>query len=385
MRFTYSLLFAFISFTLLAQVPKYGNDTLLDVACWNVEWFGNTSDGPTNEALQYTNVKSVLTNTDIDVWGLCEISDNTTWMNLLNDLTAYDGVIATYSQTQKTALLFKKSMFDLLSWQMVLNQSQYSYDFASRPPLEVVLVTKGVPDIDTFYFYIIHLKAFGDQESYNRRKNASGHLKTFLDASRRSQKVMVIGDWNDDVIRSTWTGTTESPFLNFVNDSINYSFISKRLSEMGKKSYASTNGIMIDHIMMNKQNFPYYVSNSSRVLDSLPFYISGFSNNTSDHYPVMGYFNYKRYPLHPPVGISDVLSKGTEIFVYPQPANDWLSVHTPARITNVEIVTMQGVSVFSGELINERIDVSALTNGLYLLKLSSENGLQSIHRIIIQR
>lgn len=189
MRVLFLLLFFVCLKGINAQVPKLGNDTLLDIACWNTEWLGNTSNGPSDEQLQYDNVKLVMNNTDIDVWGLCEVSDNTTYTNLVNQLPRYQAVISTFSQTQKTALFYRSSMFDIISTQQVLTESQYSYDFAGRTPLEVVLKTKNTAVVDTIYFYVVHLKAISELESYNRRKNAAAHLKTFLDVNRAGKKL----------------------------------------------------------------------------------------------------------------------------------------------------------------------------------------------------
>ena len=72
--------------TIHAQVTKVGSDTLYDVACWNVEWFGDAAEGPTNEVAQYDNIKTVITNSEVDIWGLCEVSNPTTFYNLLNEL-----------------------------------------------------------------------------------------------------------------------------------------------------------------------------------------------------------------------------------------------------------------------------------------------------------
>ena len=33
----------------LSQVPKIGTDSTLDVATWNIEWFGDSLNGPSNE------------------------------------------------------------------------------------------------------------------------------------------------------------------------------------------------------------------------------------------------------------------------------------------------------------------------------------------------
>lgn len=288
--YSYLLLALLCCKTIYAQVPKVGVDTLMDIACWNVEWLGNTSNGPSDEALQFANVKQVLVNTDIDVWGLCEVSDNTAYVSLMGQLPQYGSVISSFSQTQKTALFYKSAMFQYLASGPVLNQSQYDYDFAGRPPLEVLLKLKQTGD--TIYFYVVHLKAISEQASYDRRKNASGHMKSFLDANRAGKKVMVLGDWNDDLDMATFGGLP-SPFQNFLTDTGNYFFTTKQLSDAGKKSYAFINGSMIDHHLISKSMKAMYKSNSSLVLDNMSSYINNFSNNTSDHYPVVSFFQIK--------------------------------------------------------------------------------------------
>ena len=83
-------------FAAVSQVPQYGSDTLLDVGCWNLEWFGSTEYGPTNEQLQFNNIKQVVNNTDIDLWGFTEMSNYLAYQQLLTDLPQYKGVLATY-------------------------------------------------------------------------------------------------------------------------------------------------------------------------------------------------------------------------------------------------------------------------------------------------
>ena len=37
-------------------VPTIGSDNELEVATWNIEWFGNTRSGPSNETKQFNNI-----------------------------------------------------------------------------------------------------------------------------------------------------------------------------------------------------------------------------------------------------------------------------------------------------------------------------------------
>lgn len=364
--------------------PKFGNDTLLDIGCWNIEWFGDATpgNGPDDEATQFNNVKAVLANADVDVWSLEEVSSPSAWNNLLAALPDYAGEISSFSQTQKTALIWKKDKFDFVFSQSVLTGSQYDYDFAGRPPLEILLKTKNTPVIDTIYFYVLHLKAYADQTSYGRRKNAAGYLKTFLDQNRPDKKFVVLGDWNDELNGSTVSGNV-SPFLNFQNDTAEYFYICKQLSDQGKKSYANSSGRMIDHIMISTWMKEFYVPGSSQVLDILPNYISGYSRNTSDHYPVMGFFNMKRdTPSH--VGIAGV-HEAVRFDLFPNPVQSTLHVQSPVSITQVSITDLSGnvILTIEGQTKREatiQLD-EAFVNGIYFMQIVTSEGLA--HRMFV--
>jgi hypothetical protein len=383
------LLFWLTSQTVSAQIPKFGNDTLIDVGCWNIEWFGSTTNGPSNEELQFSNVLNVLRRTDIDVWGFQEISSNAVFARLIDSIPSYDYVIATFSQTQRTALMWKKDMFDFISFQHILNTSQFNNDFANRPPLEIVLRTKNVPVIDTFYFYVLHLKAISDAESYTRRKNSSAHMKTFFDANRRNQKIFVIGDWNDDLIFPTWSGSNESPFKNFVDDSLNYYFPSIELTRAGKVSYGRGTGrAMIDHHMINKNLFPYYVENSAKVLDTLTRLVTNFVSTTSDHFPVLSYYNFNRdTTTTPPVSLKDWAQVGYVFQIWPNPNAGSFFIQAPLNGLTLSIYNLAGKQMYQQYLLEsgiQQIIVDELLNkGLYLIKLTDTQGHSITRKMVV--
>jgi endonuclease/exonuclease/phosphatase family metal-dependent hydrolase len=382
-----------------AQVTKVGNDTLIDVAGWNVEWFGDASEGPSNEPLQYTNVKSVIQNTDIDVWGLAEVSNTSTFLNLVADLTAYDGVNSDFSQTQKMALLWKKNKFTKLSSGNVLTGNTYSYAFASRPPLEVVLKTTDSLSTDTIYFYVVHLKAnaSGDnQPNYDRRKNAVGFLRTFLETDRKGKKCIVLGDWNDDVDQSVVKVSQvylETPFIDFVKDSANYLFATMPLSKAGLTSYPNFNPPnMIDHQLMSKPlKDSFFVTGSGFIMSQTASQISGYTNNTSDHYPVLARYNFNRITTSHEdtthqdtthVGLSHVLP--LHVYIYPNPANHTINIVVNENITNAYLMDMRGRSIDVKIINNQTLNVSEVPAGLYILSVRTEQGKQAISRILIK-
>jgi endonuclease/exonuclease/phosphatase family metal-dependent hydrolase len=385
-----------------AQVTKVGNDTLYDVACWNVEWFGDAAEGPSNELTQYNNVKLIITNTEVDVWGLCEVSDPTTFYNLLNELPSYQGVLSTYNQTQKTALIFNRDLFELMSSNLITDQTNpdfYNAFASGRYPFEVVLRTKMYP-FDSVYFYVVHLKAnsgSADQASYNRRSNASLYLQQFLNTQRANKKIVVLGDFNDDVDQSVVrinSSYLASPFQNFINDSNRYFFPSKQLSLAGETTYPNYKPInMIDHILTSRAlSDSFYVNQSAVVLKQLSAQISSYLSNTSDHYPVLTRFNLKRYPKATPIdtsqkdtipntGVDELVRVGFNI--YPNPTQGFLTIDAELDIQTIALFNHMGELIYTAQPTkNARVIVlpEHVKNGMYLLLIQTPLG--EVHKRI---
>ena len=367
--------------------PKLGNDTLLDVASWNVEWFGDVTNGPSDEATQYTNVKALLEKTDLDVIGLQEISNPTTYNTLSVALAAkYDTYISGFSQTQKMCIYWKKSMFNLIQSQtfnIPLNSSE-NFAFASRPPLQVCLQTVGGTKTDTLYFLVLHMKAFADQASYDRRVSASVALKSYVELALAGKKFLVMGDWNDDLDQSTFN-SLETPFKNFLT--AKYTFPSKELTDAGKSSYAF-NVNMIDHQLISKTLDSFYYKGSAKVLDDAANYCTGFSNNTSDHFPIYSFYNWKKLTTRIiPAGIDNV-AKEIAVNVYPNPVNTDVQVDCDKQILVLDLFDELGrllptEQVFSNNNKSLQISLNHLKNGVYYLQVLSSEGM-AVKKLIKQ-
>ena len=80
MKFTGLILTCFLffisCFNCQGQIPKIGDSLKLEIANWNIEWFGKTGYGPNDEELQQANVLDVVQKADLDIWAFCEVSDN---------------------------------------------------------------------------------------------------------------------------------------------------------------------------------------------------------------------------------------------------------------------------------------------------------------------
>jgi len=295
-------------------VPPRGEPGVLDVGEWNLEFFGNTSHGPTNEALQLSNVRDVILGADLDLWALEEVVSRTQFESLVAQLPGYDGFLANdprvtsgsqfYSTNeQKVGVLFKSSIITVHSAKLIV--TNHNFDFGGRPPLELaVTATIGGNSLD-FTFIIMHAKALGDTDSYNRRVAASTALKAFLDSAHPNDRLLLAGDINDDLDVSI-SGGKVSPYQNFIDDPAAYTFPTKALTDAHKKT--TVNGSQpIDHHMVSNELLPFHIAGSADVyrVDS---FVPSYGSTTSDHFPTLTKYTLGGAPPASHVLINEILA-----------------------------------------------------------------------------
>jgi len=282
-------------------VPGKGTETTLDIASWNIEWFGDTSNGPTNEALQLQNARDVIAGADMDIWGVAEIVSLAQWNNLKAQLPGYAGFIAKepnvvngaafYSDfnnaEQNVGILYKTSIATVTDARVILTAN--NNDFAGRPPMQVTLRVTLNGATEDIVVIVLHAKCCSDSDSWTRRRNAANALKSYLDTNFPTQKVWVIGDFNDDLDTSITPGSA-SPYANFVNDTARYRFPTKALSDAGIASTVSFPDTIDHHLNSNEANATY-VAGSVEVF-RVDSFIPNYGSTTSDHFPVLSRYTF---------------------------------------------------------------------------------------------
>ena len=217
---TYQLLPRFTEDMGVEEVSYPGDeiskDQTLDVVTWNVEWFGDAGNGPDDDDLQLRNVITVVETIDADIYALQEISSPNRFNALVDSLEDYGGFLANFSQTQETAFLFKRSSIDSLSGVTLSSGDGFTQsNWANgRYPLMFRFIADINNEQQEIYAFNIHAKAFGDQSSYNQRVAASVELKEYLDRNRASDNVLMLGDYNDEIVNFTFNDNP-SPYKNF--------------------------------------------------------------------------------------------------------------------------------------------------------------------------
>jgi endonuclease/exonuclease/phosphatase family metal-dependent hydrolase len=277
-------------------VPAKGTATTFDIGSWNLEWFGDASNGPSNEPLQLSMVHDVIAGADMDVWGVAEVVSEAQFSTLVGQLPGYAGLLANdpsvvngpafYSDfnnaEQKVGLLYKTAIATVQDARVILTGNDS--DFAGRPPLQVTLhVTLNGASQDVVVI-VLHAKCCSDTTSWQRRSSAAVALKSYLDTSLPAQRVLVIGDFNDDLDVSITAGKP-SPYQALVTDSARYLFPTKALTDA---HIATTTGFAdaIDHHLNSNEQNASYVAGSVEAY-RVDQFISNYATTTSDHYPVL--------------------------------------------------------------------------------------------------
>ncbi|WP_394839479.1 lamin tail domain-containing protein [Pendulispora rubella] len=277
----------------LVNIPTRGNEASLDIASWNIEWFGHTSSGPANEVLQLNNARDIIKGTDFDMWGVAEIVAHAQFEELKSQLPGYSGFLADEDSVangssyygaseQKVGFIYKSSVLQLKSARVILTANESS--FGGRPPLEATFEVTLNGNTADLVAIVLHAKAGADRNSYDRRLAGSHALKSYLDGTYPTQRVVVLGDFNDDVDTSITSGST-SPYVNFVGDTERYDFPTKALSD---SNTSTTTGFSdaIDHHLYTNELRAQYLAGSAQVY-RVDQYVTNYANTTSDHYPVL--------------------------------------------------------------------------------------------------
>jgi hypothetical protein len=361
----------------------------LDIATYNLEFFGtdvkNTSGvefGPIDDALQISNVTSVMQTISADIYGLEEVADDNAFNTLVSNLPGYNGILSnrwSYSfdppdpnfPPQKVGFVYNTSTVQLVNSRVMFaklyddvragntsllpgypatgGNTPANFWSSGRLPFMVTFdvtlngATKRIRVID------IHAKSGSAQADYDRRKYDVKVLHDSLVANYANDKIILLGDFNDDVDVSIGAPTNpESTYKVFVDNTANFNTLTYAISQAGAFSFPSSNSFL-DHIITSNELTNSYVANSITVEDARA-YIPNYVNTTSDHLPVSA-----RFTIIPPptVNLSVSANAGTE-----------------ASTTVITVTAISSAPVEGDQTINVNVTGSGITTDDYLLSNS---------------
>jgi hypothetical protein len=293
----------------------------LEIVNWNLEWFGSTVFGPTDDNLQEANIKTVTQNIAADLYAVVEVVSEPRLQDVVNNLNTvygagtYNYVICNYgshvntfetppptgtlADAQKEAFIYKTSIFSNITTTALLSQGvntaadisnpDYNYWASGRFPYmmtaDVTLggITKNI------HFVLIHAKAntAPTVPSYDRRKSGADDLHNYLNTTFPNDNIILLGDFNDDLDSTITDGIVPkiTSYSAFTGDNAHFTSPTLPLSLAGKPSTVKYSD-MIDHVYLSNEIAPYYLSNTATVLTDQAAAIPSYGTTTSDHYPV---------------------------------------------------------------------------------------------------
>ncbi len=351
-------------------VTRIGSVATMDIGSWNIKQFQNADP-------QMGNVVATMQQSGVDIWALQEVTSPAVLDALLARLgDEWDGRPST-STNLYTAFVFKKDVISVRSVGPMFTGGQFDYEFAGRPPLVMEADVTLSDTTLTVLFVTVHMKCCSDSTSYDRRSGASSALKNRLDFLHGSDRIIVLGDFNDETARSITSGRS-SPYANFVADA-EYDFL---IADGTVGTWCSNNsscrtGSTIDNILISSELSGTVVANSAdrfaELLTELPNYV----NSTSDHLPVLARFSFASS-----TAVADQPSASPGLQTWPSPAQDILSVDAQMPGT-LEIWDLLGRRVKRLDISGGRtvMAVGDLAEGLYLIRQATRVGVSS--RVIV--
>ena len=261
----------------LSNCPLSVSSETLDVLTWNLEQFPKS--GLTKAA-----VEDIIEHYDTDLIALQEITSVTQFNDLLQTLEGWEGFAMPYNGSNlMLGYLYKSSEVDLLSTmqlfeaQTAMNDNAFT---AFRRPLKIQINHK--PSGLNVELINIHLKCCNGSE--DRRRAATTLLKDYIDTELPQSNVIVLGDFNDDIIDNN------NVFQDWIDDADHYYFTTLPVAEGPSTGWSFPNfPSQIDNILISDELFDNEVDSGVLALDNCFSSFAEYEVFVSDHRPVFIY------------------------------------------------------------------------------------------------
>ena len=259
-----------------------GSENSLDIVTWNIENY------PKNNSLTNNYLLEIIDSLNVDIFALQEI-ESTNEFNALASSLGDNWISYRYSNSNYGELSYLINLDNIEIVQApysILNQ--YDHYFAYRPPyvIKINFNNKEIIIIN------VHFKCCGDGNLENdywddeyRRLQANYYLKQYIDTYFSNDYVIVLGDFNDDIVESN----VNNIFLDFINDNYYY-FADTYIADGPTSNWSFPNWPShLDHILISNEFFNIF-SNDIIFTYKVDDYMNNwqqYDNYISDHRPVV--------------------------------------------------------------------------------------------------
>ena len=259
---------------------NFGSESSLDIVTWNLEFFPKHE-----ETIEY--LLDFIPNINSDIYALQEITDQESFNLLVNQLgSKWIGFRSDNSNYQELSYLINTDYIDIITDPYTILEDQEHF-FAYRAPYVLECYFNDIK----YIIINVHYKCCGNgtiesdywDEEY-RRQQSSYYLKNYIDSNFQNEKVVVVGDFNDDIAEEN----SNNVFSEFLNDSEHYFFTDTYIAEGSTTNWSFPSyPSHLDHILVTNELFVDTINTYTIQLDN--YIIGGFQkydNYISDHRPV---------------------------------------------------------------------------------------------------
>ena len=273
---------------------SFGDLNSLDVATWNIEWF------PKNDQITIDYVSDIINLLDLDILAIQELDDTTMFDQMLDSLPTYSGYYES-SWFAGLAYIYKIGSVEINDIYEIYTTSSY-WNIFPRSPMVMDINFMG----ENYFIINNHFKCCGDgvidfddaSDEENRRYRAINLIKEYIDNNLSSNKVIVLGDLNDDIAELL----PNNIFQEVLDDSINYRFSDLEIAQGNSSEWSFPNWPShLDHILVTDELFNG-INNLAIQTIKIDEYLEGgwdeYDQNISDHRPVAIKFSFSLIPFY---------------------------------------------------------------------------------------
>lgn len=286
------------------EVPDFtGTPDFADVGFWNIEHFNAAASDR-----RIDDVAGVLSRLSMDVMGLTEVHRGAldrlvTAMAGRGDAIGYEYLDVSGSQDiaviydRDTSQVKLNETIPLRHKALLESRSAAGKTVFPRLPLFAECqVSEGNSRPLKFIMIVVHLKAFGDAQSRERRRLAALALARIIDDIREVEQLPVVlgGDFNERLDTDVLRALKESPDL--------FSLTADDASTDAISYVGGSHDSLIDHIMVSNDVRMGDIQGDDAAIVRLDRSVRDFARDVSDHVPVVFRMVQREEPVPVPDG-----------------------------------------------------------------------------------
>jgi len=364
---------------------SFGTDATFEVITWNIETF------PKNGQISIDYATQIIEALNVDFIAIQEVSDIAAFEQFASNLTSYNGYIeSTYYDG--LAFLYKPDVITINNIYRIYSTSSYWNTFP-RAPMVIDITYNN----QTIFIINNHLKCCGDgtlnlsdvnDEEY-RRYEAMYLLKTYMDLDLQNEKIILVGDLNDELTDTS----NNNVFEDVLNDPTNYVFADYdiALGNSTNWSYPSWPS-HLDHVLISNELFDEFAQNDSNIETiKIDDYLTGgwyeYDQNVTDHRPVA-----LKLLIDSNLGVKDIPENDITHFInYPNPFNSetTFSFHKNDGNAEIHIYNVLGQLILSEKITNSQTEYQwtpkGLAMGIYYVKLTFDKKEIANKKVILSK